>query len=51
MSSGLENLSLKGWLDFQVKETQVASKQGFWGRGQRLENYLQRVEAGIWQRR
>lgn len=40
MSLALENLSLKGWMDFQVKETQVASKQGCWGTGQRLENYL-----------
>ena len=35
----------------QMTETQGASKEGFWGRGQRLGSYLQRVEAGIWQRR
>lgn len=45
MSSGLENLSLKCWLDFQVEpsrnqlETQVASKGRCWGRGQRFESY------------
>ena len=51
MSSGLENLSLKCWLDFQVEpsrkqlETQVASKGRCWGRGQRFESYLRRVES------
>lgn len=44
-------MSLKCWLDSQMKEIQGASKEGFWGRGQRLGSYLQRVEAGIWQKR